>query len=90
MTKKQYNFVEAYYKSDAVYLSDVYKTYSQAKQHAYNVCMERMHNMNGYAPKILSSNAFHFTLAWLYINESGKECMDVETAYNTYYIQLDI
>lgn len=62
-----------YKMSDAYSLWDVYNSYSQAKEKAFNYCLKLQGERFGSAVKILGANSMTFSAAFTYINkEDGK------------------
>lgn len=90
MTKKNQGLYENYLRavsSDDVYLSDVYGSYSTAKERAWNWCFTKMQSQNGYGFRIVSHNIMVFTCAWLYDAEDGTH-MNYETAQHSYDVLI--
>lgn len=72
-------------------LSDVYTSYSYAKYQAYNDCRDKYYNENGINFRITSKNSNFFTVAWDIVNEYAQIIgVRIETAYNSYYIDLTV
>ena len=70
-------------------LSDVYNNYSWDKYQAYNNCKEKYYNENGINFRITGKNSSFFTVAWDIVNEYKQIIgVRIETAYNSYYIDL--
>lgn len=88
MTKQAKRWLESYERSTAYRLSDVYTTWSYAKENAYDWCMRKCNNMDGYGFRILSANTFQFTCGWLTENENSEITLHIETASNTYNFKL--
>lgn len=84
MAKKQtyprYNkvvhcYIEELYRSRIHTLSQCYDSWSPSKQDAYDYCYNECTSNNGYRFRILSSNSWQFTCAYLYDeidNETGE------------------
>ena len=78
-------YYEQYKRTTATTLSDVYGRYSTKKQDAYDWCMKKMDELEGYGMKVLSATTYHFTVGFLYTDkETGKLMFDVETSCNSY------
>ena len=77
MTKTQLNknakrALTAYNVSRETRLEDCYKSYSFAKQKAYNYCIQQMESVNGWSFRIISHNVNIFTCGYLYADcETG-------------------
>lgn len=50
------------YKGEGVYLSDVYGSYSDAKEHAYNNCRKLCKRFNGWGFQIVAHNYMAFSV----------------------------
>ena len=72
---------------EGYYLWDVYDRFSQAKQKAWEWCLEQCKQDEGEHFHICSHNSHRFTVAWEYMNkETGELMTRVETASNTYIV----
>ena len=70
-------------------LSQIYTTWSQAKQNAYNWCYnEYLKSDNHSAFGIGNANTFGFTASWL-CTINGENAMRIETKDNSYIVWLD-
>ena len=70
-------------------LSDIYKTWSQAKQNAYEWCLNQyLESENHSAFGIGNANTFGFTASWL-CTINGENAMRIETKDNSYIVWLD-
>lgn len=54
--------------SEGVYLSDVYGTYSVAKEHAYNYCLRLCNEFNGWGFRIVGYNCMTFSVQFEFVN----------------------
>lgn len=71
------------------FLSQIYNTWSQEKQNAYDWCYEQYLKCEEHtAFSICSHNTFGFTCSWLYTQE-GEDIMRIETKDNTYIVYLE-
>jgi hypothetical protein len=77
MTKKQMAVYYNYLNSSDVRLSDVYGSYSYAKERAYEYCTALMVKKGGYGFRITSYNTFMFTA-----------CFQFEENGNTYLMYI--
>lgn len=74
---------------DGYTLGQVYDTWSQAKQNAFDYCFNEYRNTeNSIAFSICSHNLFAFTCSWLGTKD-GENIMRIETRDNSYLIWLD-
>ena len=72
-------------------LSDIYTSYSYEKYQAYNNCRDKYYNENGINFRITGKNSSFFTVAWDIVNEHKQIIgVRIETAYNSYYIDLTL
>lgn len=69
-------------------LEELYKTYSDKKQKAYDDCYESFITEEGYNFRVGSANTFGFTACWLVKGEHFDE-LRVETKDNSYRVILD-
>ena len=74
-----------YENSKAVTLSDVYKTNSLAKNHAYAYCVEKCRAKRGYNLRIITHNANMFTVGFTFHDrKTGKiKFMYITKDYDT-------
>ncbi len=89
MTKKQQRMLNAYYCSTAIYLRDVYKSWSAEKERAYRACLDKAIRLHAIDYRICSANSQAFTFAFEYIDEQGRHSLDVETAWSSYKFCID-
>lgn len=74
---------------EAMYLKQIYDSYSQEKQKAYDWCYEEyLKTENHNAFSICSHNIFEFTCSWVGILD-GENIMRFETSKNSYLVWLD-
>ena len=64
-TQKARIFIKEYWNSSRYNLDDCYNNYSYAKERAYDYCINKMQEMNGYDGRILSYNTFVFVYAFM-------------------------
>ena len=69
-------------------LEELYKTYSNQKQQAYDDCYESFIREEGYIFRVGNANTFGFTACWLVSGENSVE-LRVETKDNSYRVILD-
>jgi len=82
MTHKNLNgYVNAYERSTATELHDVYGRCSTEKHRALKYCKELMEEVHGYNGRIISYNTFTFTYAF-----QNDDNFYVITANNNYYM----
>ena len=70
-------------------LSDIYTTWSQAKQNAYDYCYNeflKSDNHTGFG--VGNANTFGFTASWL-CTINSENAMRIETKDNSYVVWLD-
>ena len=89
MTKRQQQMVNAWRRSEVETIWQAYKNPSYAKEKAFNYCMNKCKEMNGYRPRITGSSCFVFSFAFVYWLD-GKEYMHYETAQNTYDFCMEV
>lgn len=76
MTKRQMCLLANYQRSEKRYLSDCYKSFSDAKAKAFNYCKEIERKFNGFEGRVCSFNSHIFTYAFEYVNEEdGVVCL---------------
>lgn len=74
---------------EAMYLNQIYDSYSQEKQKAYDWCYEEyLKTENHDAFSICSHNNFGFTCSWVGTLD-GEYIMRFETSKNSYLVWLD-
>lgn len=72
---------------EGTYLSDVYGSWSGAKERAWRECYEKCEAAHGWNFHICSHNGWAFSVAWEFINPESDEVMtQIETASGTYII----
>lgn len=81
-TKRGIGFMNAYKKSSATELSDVYGKCSFDKAKAYRQCREWCDKENGKCFRIISAGSFFFSVGWL-----TSDGLRVETAKSSYLIK---
>ena len=87
-SKKELAILDAYKKSKAFCLRDVYKSWSDEKQNAYNEVMSDCENAeNSTDVKILSSCINNFTAGY-YFTEDFKRFFKYYTKSNTIIFQV--
>lgn len=70
-------------------LYNIYDSWSQAKQNAFDWCRKQfVEDENSSAFGIGNANTFGFTASWLTVKE-GENIMRVETKDNSYIVWLD-
>lgn len=91
-TKKARYFIRAYKHSERRCLSDCYKSYSFYKCRAFDECTKHCKLDNGINLKIISANAFHFSVGYLVKQtDKNKVTLHIITASNDYLIKdIDI
>lgn len=82
MTKRQEAIVNTYRNSQAYFLSDVYNSYSKAKENSFKAIEQEMMNCNGHTLKILTANTFQYTCAYKYDEVVGNEVI-LHLVYHT-------
>ena len=68
-------------------LSEMYQTFSQRKQDAYNHCLAECAKDGGFDFGVGSANNFGFCATWCYM-QNGHVFRRVETSKNTYIVDL--
>lgn len=87
-TKKAQDLIERFYNSEIDTLEDCYEMYSAAKRRAYDYCLNKCADMNGWRFRIISFNSQTFTCGWLYADkETDVIMLNVETYRSTYTIE---
>lgn len=66
MTKKEFGMLWSWYYSNDTQLSDVYKTWSSAKQAGYDYCLRRQKALDGFSGRICGANGWQFSYAFLF------------------------
>ena len=70
-------------------LHNLYDSWSNAKQRAYDYCWEQYCNDNeSTAFGVGNANSFGFTASWLFVKD-GENVMRIETKDNSYLVYLD-
>ena len=87
-TKKAQDLIYRFNHSTFVMLQDCYKSYSKHKFRAFQECVTKSFEMDGWGFRIISFNTMSFTCGWLYEDkETGVIMLNVETYRNTYTIE---
>ena len=70
-------------------LNDIYNSYSNAKQQAYNDCLRWFNECdNSRDFRVGNANTFGFCACW-YCDYDGERALRYETKSNTYIVLLD-
>ena len=88
-TKKGQEIIEKASHYTGTRLHEVYDSWSQAKENAYNWCWEEYCNTeksSGFG--ICSANTFGFTVSWCGVKD-GEDILRYETKDNSYLVWLD-
>lgn len=88
MTKKNLAMLENYKRATATSLHELYKSYSHAKAVAYNDCISRCVEKNGFRVRVFSANTYGFCFAFLFEKE-GKQFLHYETSQSIYEFALE-
>lgn len=88
MNKHNSYIFKRWLESDKVTLSDCYKCWSSAKQNAWHRCLVFCSEQNGTRMRIISSNGFVFSVAFLY-REGNDLYLSHITRDGVYKIKLD-
>ena len=81
-TKKGKDMLKsACYCDEGYALHEVYSSYSQAKQNAWEWCLNKCHEENGHNFHIISHNTFGFSVAW-YVSNGVR----IETPKSSYLV----
>lgn len=87
-TKKAQYWLDRFNSSHIFHLQECYTSFSEAKEQAFNDCLNQCYNMGGIHFCILGYNCYSFSCGWLYgDSESGVIMLRVETPNNTYVIE---
>lgn len=87
-TKKAQGIIERFCSSNFYNLEYCYESCSNAKRNAYDWCVRKCSEMDGWRFRIISFNTMSFTCGWLYEDkETGVIMLNVETYRNTYTIE---
>lgn len=89
MTKRQEMIYTGYKMSNIQDINGAYKNCSAAKKAAYNACRKLQYEMNGYDGRITGAGTYHFSYAFRFRNESGKECLCYCTHMNNYMFVIE-
>lgn len=89
MTKKQQELLNNYERATKTTLRECYRTWSDAKERAYNRCLNDMCDHNGHGARICSYNTTSFTFAYKYEDENNKTHLRYFTYVNTYDFIID-
>lgn len=84
-TQKAQKFINAYYRSTATDLQQVYGSFSTAKSRAQYEIFCKMRDNNGSGYRILGANSSFFSCGW--VCALG---LIIETAANTFLIPYDV
>ena len=85
MTKKNTGFYDSYMRSNAVTLSDVYKSPSDRKVRAEELILREMDKLSGFDPRIVGSSCHYFSMAFTYPDTvTGELRLRYYTGQNTY------
>lgn len=80
-TKKGQELLKKSQNWEGKYLSQVYNSYSKAKEKAWNDCFKKCLAENGEQFSIISHNSFQFSVGWFV--ENGAR---IETSSNSYLV----
>lgn len=70
-------------------LNDIYKSWSSAKQNAYNDCLRwYSESENAYNFRVGNANTFGFCASW-FCDYQGEKAVRYETKSNTYIVLLE-
>ena len=87
-TKKAKYIINRFNASCFDTLEECYKSYSKHKFRAFQACVTKSFEMDGWRFRIMSYNSQTFTCGWLYEDkETGVIMLNVETYRNTYTIE---
>lgn len=88
--KSSDRIVQMYYRNEGVRLSDIFKTYSQEKEKAYQWCYEQF-SKDEFASNfhIARCGTFGFIACWKSWHYEKGDYIRVETAKNSYIVWLD-
>ena len=84
MTKKQQAMLWKVTHSSNESLYDVYKSFSDSKNRAYDYCIYEMHRKDGFNFRITSASCFFFCCGFLYYDENKQLRCRYFTGKNTY------
>ena len=89
-TKKGENMMNRANYNEGYNLWEVYGRCSAEKQNAWDECLAKCDNENGYNFRIISHNTFSFSVACDVINLETGEFIGVriETANNSYFVTI--
>lgn len=87
-TTQMKNAFRSYQMSEARLLRDVYTTWSDEKQKAFNHCFDVYNQYNGTQYRIIGANTFSFSFGFIgYVD--GKKAFFYITASNERYMYID-
>lgn len=78
----------AYQRATARYLHEVYRSWSNAKESAYDYCTDLMLKYQGHSPRIIGANTCTFSFGFIGVID-GKEAFFYITRDYDRYIFLD-
>lgn len=67
-------------------LSDVYGSYSYAKENAFKDCIDCFKRLNGFAWQILSHNDFQFTVGFFFIDPASGDTFWVRMTRKAWHL----
>lgn len=82
-SKRAQNWLAAYNASKHICIEQAYAKPSSRKIKAGRECWQRCQQEDGHRFRIISAGAQYFTVAW-----TVRGGLRVETAYNSYFIEL--
>jgi hypothetical protein len=74
---------DAYKRSSAYGLYDVYDSYSADKGRAWKYCEELMQKFNGYGLKVITANGWQFTAGFMFEEDGKTMFMYISKSYDT-------
>ena len=87
-TKKGMNLMNRADYNEGYNLWEVYGHFSQAKQNAWDKCLAKCDNENGFNFRIISHNTNTFSVAWDIYENGEFKGVRIETAYNSYFVTM--
>ena len=85
MTKFQMNLLDKYEQAKYHTLYEAYGRPSNKKVSAYNACLQKMKEKNGWGARIPAINTCLFSFAFLFADpDTGEVMLHYETANNVY------
>ena len=88
MTKRNLRMYQNLVNASNTTLRDIYKSWSNEKERAYNYCKQDCEKNNGFNFRVVNGNTFMFSCGYLY-NKNGKKYCKYFTGYNTYEFLAD-